>query len=69
MMGVYVEDDMAMVEHICLECAHQHTCHLWDQVRNINEDFVKESFIYDPGVHSVCTTVSYCREFKKKPWE
>ncbi len=64
-MGVYVEDRMAMVEHICLSCEHQHTCHLWDQVMNIDEDFVRESFDYDPSVHSVCTTVSYCREYKK----
>lgn len=70
-MGVHVykEEGMAMVYHICLECIRQDTCHLWDQIMNIDEAFVKDVFYYDPRVNSVCTTVSYCKNFKQKPWE
>ncbi len=53
----------AAVNHICFDCSHSGTCALWDQVCNIDEDFIKNAFSYDPVVQSVCSTVSYCRKF------
>lgn len=53
----------AEVEHICFNCSHSGTCDLWDQVCNIDEDFIKDAFDYDSSIQSVCSTVSYCGKF------
>lgn len=50
-------------EYFCSYCDHKTTCDLWEQVCNIDEDFIRESFEYDPEVQSVCSTVSYCKRF------
>lgn len=52
------------VEHICFTCKRKDTCDLWNQVCNIDEDFIKEAFDYDDNIQSVCTTVSYCKDYK-----
>ncbi len=57
---------MKKVQHICMSCKKSTTCPLWDQVCNIDEDFVKDAFEYDPEVQSVCTTVSYCKLYKEE---
>ncbi|MCM8786368.1 MAG: hypothetical protein NC899_09105 [Candidatus Omnitrophica bacterium] len=52
------------VEHICLSCIHKDSCSLWEQVCNIDEDFIKSAFDYDSELQSVCSTVSYCKNYK-----
>jgi|GEM_PF-935664 len=50
-------------EYFCSYCIHKTTCDLWDQICNIDEEFIKEAFEYDSEIQSVCSTVSYCRKF------
>jgi len=55
------------VEHICVKCCKRGDCHLWEQVQNIDESFVRDAFEYDPATQSVCTTVSYCHDYVPGP--
>lgn len=59
----YAEKELG---HICFSCKHSTLCSLWDQVCNINEDFVKEAFNYDPEVQEVCTAVNRCRLYEPR---
>ncbi len=52
------------IEHICLSCAKANTCKLWNQVCNIDEDFIRAAFDYDPEHQNVCSTVSSCKFYK-----
>lgn len=54
------------VEHICFTCKNSSGCKLWKQVYNINEDFIKDAFDYDPEMQSVSSIVSYCRKYYPK---
>lgn len=54
------------VEHICLSCAKSVSCKLWDQVCNIDEDFIRTAFNYDTDIQEVCSTVSRCKLYKPK---
>ncbi|MEM1974163.1 MAG: hypothetical protein QXN68_05190 [Thermoplasmata archaeon] len=59
----YAEKELG---HICFSCKYSASCSLWDQVCNINEDFVKEAFNYDPEVQEVCTAVSRCKLYEPR---
>lgn len=58
--------DAKEVEHICYSCENEHTCKLWDQVCNIDEDFIREAFEYDFENQEVCSTVSSCKFYIPK---
>ena len=57
---------MKEAQHICMSCKKSTTCPLWDQVCNIDEDFIRDAYEYDPSVQSVCTTVSYCKFYEEQ---
>lgn len=54
------------LEHICYSCQNSENCSLWEQVSEINEDFIKETFEYEPEVQSVGAAVNYCKLYQPK---
>lgn len=54
------------VRHICYSCKKSINCSLWEQVCNIDEDFVRNAFEYDPDEQEVCSTVSRCKLYEPK---
>lgn len=53
-------------EFICQTCQKEETCSLWSQVCNMDEDWIKEAYNYDPRVQSVGVCVTYCRKYRRK---
>lgn len=54
------------VKHICYSCKKSINCPLWEQVCNIDEDFVRDAFEYDTEQQEVCTAVSRCKLYVPK---
>lgn len=54
------------LEHICYSCQNSGNCSLWEQVSEIDEDFIKEAFKYEPEVQSVGVAVDCCKLYQPK---
>ncbi len=54
------------LEHMCISCKNSNLCSLWDQVSNIDEDFIKNAFEYEPEFQSVGIAVNYCKLYQPK---
>ncbi|MDI1472991.1 hypothetical protein QI155_10650 [Thermodesulfovibrio sp. 1176] len=58
--------ESALIILFCYSCQNSENCSLWEQVSEINEDFIKETFEYEPEVQSVGAAVNYCKLYQPK---